>query len=112
MDKKIVGLLGAVAGLATAGSAQAATHEAINQSEAPNASSYADLLSPIPDAVAQLRADDAARAQARVEPAASVQFSFGNPYGYTYSEPYPYRYPYPRYEHHHHHQQQYYRYYR
>jgi hypothetical protein len=53
MDKKIAGLLGAVAGLATAGGVVQAAPVA----------NYADLLAPVPNAVAALKADEAARAQ-------------------------------------------------
>ena len=45
-DKKIAGLLGAVAGLATLSTAQAATNPAPDPAEALQASSYADLLGP------------------------------------------------------------------
>jgi len=57
MDKRTTGLLGVVAGIATMGSAQAATQPALAQP-----TSYADLLAPISNAVALLKAD-AARAQ-------------------------------------------------
>jgi hypothetical protein len=74
MDKKIAALLGAVAGLATLSSAQAATHSVPNPSEALQAASYADLLAPVPNAVALMAADDAAHAQkAGSEPLGDVQ---------------------------------------
>jgi hypothetical protein len=60
MDKKVAALLGAVAGIATIGAAQASP-------EPPPTSpvkSYAELLAPIANPVDQLRADDAAREQA------------------------------------------------
>jgi hypothetical protein len=63
MEKKTGGLLGAVAGLAAMGTAQAAIHPASTPSEALQVSSYADLLAPIPHATALLRADDEARAK-------------------------------------------------
>jgi len=94
MDKKIAGLLGAVAGLATMGAAQAATQPAANPSEALQASSYADLLAPIPNAAAVLRADDAARAEA---PASGAMEGIQVVQAY-----YPYQ-PYYRHHHHHHH---------
>ena len=111
MDKKTAGLLGAVAGLATMGTANAAglSHA---PSQALHASSYADLLAPIPHAVEQLRADDAARAGARVTQAADFYVSYGYRAPYSYGAPsYPYeaytyrRDDYPRsyQEHHHHH---------
>ncbi|MBO0758817.1 MAG: hypothetical protein J2P54_23465 [Bradyrhizobiaceae bacterium] len=58
MDKTIVGLLGAVAAVTSLDSAQAATAP---QSDPMQANTYAELLDPIPNAVALLIADDAAR---------------------------------------------------
>jgi hypothetical protein len=105
MDKKIAALLGAVAGVATMGSAQAATGPASNTSEALEASSYADLLAPVPNAVEALKADDAARAR---EAAAEVQLA--QYYPYPYPPPYYYYHRHHhhhaywrRYHHHHHH---------
>jgi len=60
MDKKIAGLLGAAAALTTVGAAHAATARV---AELASAISYSDLLQPIPNAVALLKADDAARTQ-------------------------------------------------
>ncbi len=69
MDKKTAGLLGAVAGLAAMGTAQAAIAPGPNPMEALHAASYADLLAPVSDAVAVMKADDALRAQQpRTEP--------------------------------------------
>ncbi len=67
MDKRIAALLGAAAAVATVGGAQAATQPNPNSSEALSASSYADLLAPVPDAVAALEADNATRAQMPAE---------------------------------------------
>lgn len=92
MDKKIAGLLGAVAALSSLPSAQAAapaiapTHTA----DAMQVSSYADLLTPVPNAVAVLKADDAARAQM---PADEAQATDGVQVAQYY------------YHHHHHHHQ-------
>jgi hypothetical protein len=91
MDKKLAGLLGAVAGLATMSAAQAAPHPAQNPSEALQANSYADLLAPIPNAASMLKADDAARVQQPAE----MQLA------QVYYAPYPP--PYVAYHHHHHH---------
>jgi hypothetical protein len=63
MDKKIAGLLGAVAALTSVDAAQATTTPPVNPTETMRAASYADLLTPIPNAVALLDADDAARSQ-------------------------------------------------
>ena len=56
MDKKIAGLLGAVAALSTLGAAQATP--APGPSDALTANSYADLLQPIPNAAKTLQALD------------------------------------------------------
>ncbi len=77
MNTRIAVLLGGVAALTMAGAVQAAPAAKVS---APAAESYADLLAPIPNARAQLRADDAARAAA---PPARLQRA--------------------RYRHHHHH---------
>jgi hypothetical protein len=59
LERKIAGLLGAVAALGTFGSAQAAT--APTPSAVLQANSYADLLEPIPNAGALLLAIDEQR---------------------------------------------------
>lgn len=66
MDKKIAGLLGAAAALTVTSGAQAAPTP---QAKLAPAASYADLLKPVPNAVAVLRDDEAGRteAPARVE---------------------------------------------
>jgi hypothetical protein len=56
MDKKIAGLLGAVAAVSTMGTAQAAPTP--NPTETLRANSFADLLEPIPNAAALLQAVD------------------------------------------------------
>lgn len=58
MDKKIAGLLGAVGALASLSTAQAATPTDTN--EVLKAGTYADLLEPIPNAMAALKAVDEA----------------------------------------------------
>lgn len=114
MQKKTIGLLGALAGLAAMGSAQAAAQPA-NVSEALHASSYADLLAPVPDAVALLKADDEARAQRQADETLNgVQLAqyYGQPHHHHHDH---YRRPPPRHHHHnryrrpshHHHHQQY-----
>ena len=98
MDKLVVGLLGAFAGLATAGSTQAATAPAASPAGGlTNVASYADLLEPVPNAVELLKADDAARAMQH--PADDVQqIDYRGGYYGGYDRGYG-----PRYEHHHHH---------
>jgi hypothetical protein len=99
MDKKIAGLLGAVAGLATIGTAQAA----INPAAVPDtlqASSYTGLLSPIAHPIALLKADDAARAQKpAAEPAADFQAAAAHHHHHhhhTYSRNYHHYHHYNR----------------
>jgi hypothetical protein len=97
MDKKIAGLLGAIAGLATIGTAQAA----INPAAVPDtlqASSYTDLLTPIAHPIALLKADDAARAQKpAAEPAADFQLAENYHHHHHH-----YHHTYSRNYHHHH----------
>jgi hypothetical protein len=61
MDKKIAGLLGAAAALVTVGSVQAA---ALDSTAGDAATTYRDLLNPVPNAVEALKSDDASRASA------------------------------------------------
>jgi hypothetical protein len=63
MDKRISGLLGAVAAVTTVTGAQAATQAPGSGTAALQASSYADLLVPVPNATAALIADNELRAQ-------------------------------------------------
>jgi hypothetical protein len=60
MDNKIVGLVGAISGLASLDAAQAATVAGPNATEVLGARSYAELLDPIPNALALLREVEAA----------------------------------------------------
>ncbi len=101
MDKKIAGLLGAVAGLATMSTAQASTGPASDPAEPLQASSYADLLAPISNPAAALQADNEVRANAaeRLNEVELAQ-AYYTPY---YSPPYSYPYRYPAYNYHHHH---------
>ena len=67
MDKKIVGVIGAITGLAALDSAAQATPAVQPTPDQMNARSFAELLDPIPNAVAALRASDAAMAAAAQE---------------------------------------------
>jgi hypothetical protein len=92
VNKTTAGLLGAVAGLATMGSAQAGLRSPAATAEALHAPSYADLLAPVANAVALQREDDAARMRI---PAGGVELADDNGYN--------------RDHHHHHHHHRYYR---
>jgi hypothetical protein len=92
MDKRIAGLLGGVAALASLDAAQAAAPIApAHRSLA--VESYAELLEPIPNAVSLLIADDAARAQ---QPSAGVQLAQFRHHHHHHSF-------YHHHHHHHHH---------
>ena len=69
MDKKLAGLLGAAAALTTMTAAQAAPARG---SELPRATSYRDLLDPIPNALPLLKADDQRLAQSGTTRTAQV----------------------------------------
>ncbi|MGH7025232.1 MAG: hypothetical protein ACREEB_16815 [Caulobacteraceae bacterium] len=73
MKRKTAIMMGAAAAL-TAGPALAAA-PAIDQPAAPQASSYADLLQPIPNAVERLRIADA---QAAGQPARLIEAQYRN----------------------------------
>ena len=77
MDKRIAGLLGAAAALATVGGANAATG-AQGTAQSP-ATGYRELLNPVPNAAAVLKADDARReAEARNVKTAQVSVQLGH----------------------------------
>jgi hypothetical protein len=73
MDKKIAGLLGAVAAVTTMTGAQAATQSPADGSPVLRASSYADLLMPVPNATEALIADNELLAQAPAKRSAGVK---------------------------------------
>jgi hypothetical protein len=108
MEKKTAGLVGALAGLASMGVAQAASHPAPPPAPIMQAASYADLLKPIPNAAEVLRK---AQAQPGVEEA---QYYNNQPPPYYHHHHhhhhhhayYPPPPPPPYYHHHHHHHHQ------
>jgi hypothetical protein len=66
MDKKVIGVIGAITGLATLDTtAQAAPAATPTPDPVTGARSFAELLDPIPNAVAALRAADTRAAQER-----------------------------------------------
>jgi hypothetical protein len=122
MDKKIAGLLGAVAALGSMNAAQAAPSP--DPTEVLRANSYAELLEPIPNAKALLRAVD----EARPEPSAGANVQVAQYYYHhhhhhhhhafypRYYDPYGpvvvvprYRRYYHHHHHHHHHHHSFYR---
>jgi hypothetical protein len=88
MDKKLVSLLGAVATLATMDAVQAAPDPTRGPAEVLKASSFNDLLKPIPNAARLLKAIDESGPAKPAEVASDVQVA---------------QFVYPYYHHHHHH---------
>jgi len=113
MDKKIVGLAGAMTSLASMHPAEAALVQ--SETEIMNPRSYSELLQPIPNAVALLKAVDranAARAEAEAKRKPNVRLAqyYYYPHHHHHHN-YYYRRPYYHHHHHHHHHHSYYPYY-
>jgi hypothetical protein len=77
MDKKIAGLLGAAAALATVGGANAANATAAPENSGNSAANYRELLNPVPNALAALKADDARRTNESTAGAQVAQVTIG-----------------------------------
>jgi hypothetical protein len=119
MEKKIAGLLGAMATLGAFNAAEAAPTPAPAPTDVLRANSFADLLEPIPNAAATLRAvDESAPAQSAGENVQLAQFyhhhhhhhhhhaGYGRYYGGGYAPRViivPRRYRHHHHHHHHHH---------
>ena len=112
MDKTVAGLIGAVTLLSAADPAQAAMPAPTGLTAAMHAESYADLLKPIPDAVALLKESDEAAAKAEPLPAASegeATVQQAQYYYYHHHHHHHHGFYEPYYHHHHHHHHRYYR---
>ena len=117
MEKKIAGLLGAMATLGAFNGAEAAPAPSPAPTDILRANSFADLLEPIPNAAALLRAVDESRpAQSADENVQLAQYYYHHHHHhhhhhawrrYEYDEPriivVPPRYRYYHHHHHHHH---------
>jgi hypothetical protein len=117
MEKKIAGLLGAVATLGAFNSAQAAPAPSPVPTDVMRANSFAELLEPIPNAASLLQAiDESAPAQSADQNVQLAQFyhhhhhhhhhhhGYYGGYGYDAYGPRVIVVPrYRRYHHHHHH---------
>jgi hypothetical protein len=117
MDKKIVGLLGAVGALASLNTAQAATSS--DPTEVLKAGSYADLLEPIPNAMEKLQAVDETQSAPKVQTAQLfIEHHHHHHHHHGYYRGYGPRiivtpgYGDRRYHHHHHHHHHHHGYYR
>jgi hypothetical protein len=119
MDKKIAGLLGAVASLGAMNAVQAAPAPSPAPSDVLRANSFADLLEPIPNAAALLQAvDESAPVPSADENVQLAQFYHHHHHHHSqyrryYDEPrivvVPRRYRHHHHHHHHHHHNGYYR---
>lgn len=110
MEKKIAGLLGAVAALGAVNAAQAAPTPQVPSgisSETLTANSFTELLEPIPNAAVLLRAVD------QTPPAPSVSGNVQLAQYYRHHHHHHHHHFWRRYRHHHHHHHHhgYYRYY-
>jgi hypothetical protein len=76
MDKKMAGLLGAAAALTAMTSVQAASPG--QSTEVVPATTYRDLLDPFPNALAQLKAEDAKRGEVPKTELAQVSVQIGH----------------------------------
>ena len=105
MDKKIAGLAGAITSLASMHAAEASPAQNVAEIVSPR--SYAELLQPIPNAAALLKAVDAAaavRAEAEAKRNANVRLAQYWDYYYPHHHHHHnYYYQRPYYHHHHHH---------
>ena len=110
---KVVGLVGAISGLATLDGAQAASLESPNTTGLTPARSFAELLEPIPNALAVLQAVDAAEATRSAQDAAAdpdvtlVQYHHHHHHRWRHHH-HHHRW-WRRHHHHHHHHHRWYR---
>ena len=110
MDKRIAGLLGAAAAIATVGGANATE---VQGNPVNHATSYRDLLDPVPNALAALKAEEAQRASApsASEKLAQVIIGVGHHHHHHHHVVPRVRVrvlPNPHHHHHHHHHSSYY----
>ncbi|MGY2049938.1 hypothetical protein [Methylobacterium sp. JK268] len=107
MDKTLVSVVGAVTALAASGPAQAAVAGPANLDAVMQVASYADLVKPIPNAVALLKASDAAEESRAAEALDGAQVEKAQFY-YHHHHHHHHRY-WRRFYHHHHHHHRYFR---
>jgi hypothetical protein len=106
MDKTVAGLLGAVTALAVTPS-QAAAPTPLGADAAMHAHSYADLLKPIPNALALLKASATAEARASVGAPAPEGEATLQDVQYHHHHHHHHRFFRRRFYHHHHHDSSY-----
>lgn len=102
MEKHAAGLLGALAGLASMGTAQAAL-PATAPAQVMQVSTYAELLSPIPNAASLLASSNAELAANPPRIVETQYYQNGGPPHHHHHHHHSYRPPLPPPPHHHHH---------
>jgi hypothetical protein len=119
MSRKVTGLVGTVAAVVMCDASMAATQAQPNPGNALRVESYADLLEPIPNAAALLRAVD--REQDTQAPRVQLAYYYHHHHHHHrywrgwYAEPYYHHHHHHhgywrwRHHHHHHHHHRYYR---
>ena len=111
MDKKIAGLLGAVAAVSTMGTAQAAPTP--NPTETLRANSFAELLEPIPNAATLLQAvDEQGQAETADGNIQLAQYHHHHHHHHAYRRYVPRIVVVPRHRYHHHHHHHHHHHYR
>lgn len=112
MERKIAGLLGAMATLGAANAAQAAPMPTQAPSDSLRANSFAELLEPIPNATALLQAIDESQPNPSSGNVQLAQYYYHHHHHHhhSYWRGYRYRYYHHHHHHHHHHHSYYYRY--
>jgi hypothetical protein len=107
MDKKIVGLVGALTTLGGVGVATVTSAQTPTYSEVMQVQSYADLLQPIPNALALLQTSDAARSvkeQAAGDKKAGVELAqYHHHHHHHWRRRYHHHHHHHHWHHHHHH---------
>jgi hypothetical protein len=108
MDKRLAGLLGAAAALTAVSGAQAGA--AAQSTELAPATSYRELLDPVPNALAALLADEAQHAKARASGETQLAYHHHHHHGWRrhwHHHHHHHHHGWHRWHHHHHHHHDY-----
>ncbi|HEX4368493.1 MAG TPA: hypothetical protein VH023_16770 [Rhodopila sp.] len=103
MDKNLAGLIGVVGALVAIAPASAATAQPVTAESALQAYSYADLLKPIPNALALLKESDAAMAESASDPMGPASQGMVEDVQFIIQLPHHHHHHYYYHHHHHHH---------
>jgi len=103
MEKRVAGLLGAVAAIGTLSTVQAAPAAASEPADVLQANSYADLLQPIPNAAATLKVIDERAPVASAEPRVQLAQAHHHHHHHHHRTIIIRRHRHHHHHHHHHH---------